>query len=286
MILFIFITSLLIAVLGLLGLGYMIFKKIPDLKNLNVESLIEEKQGKTKADILEAKFLRFSSRLRAKINKTMTPQKGFLAKKIKKIKARVTEIEEQYENSQGQKIEPPTIPELLMEAKKLINEEEFVGAERFLIEIIARDNKNIQAYEKLGDLYFKMRSYEQAEEIYKYLLKLKIVGDSSQHTIRRNKMEELEADTLSQLDVDHKISVYYEELGQVYEVMGKDHKALDAYLKATSIDPNNPKYLDKLLEISLKIKDRDLAKDALNNLRKINPDNAKLPVWQEAIEKL
>ena len=99
-------------------------------------------------------------------------------------------------------------------------------------------------------------------------------------------MEELEADTLSQLDVDHKISVYYEELGQVYEVMGKDHKALDAYLKATSIDPNNPKYLDKLLEISLKIKDRDLAKDALNNLRKINPDNAKLPVWQEAIEKL
>ena len=281
-----FIISLAVIVLGLAVFGYLIFKKIPDLKNLNVESLIEEKQGQAKAHILEAKFLRLNSKLKSKINKFIVPRQGLLADKIQKIKDKVAAIEKQYKTGGEQAVKPKTVEELFLEAAKFIEAKDYVSAERLLIEIIAKDNKNIQAYEKLGDLYFKIKSYDQAEEIYKYLLKLKIVGDGGKRVIRGHKMEELEAEALSKLDIDSKIAVYYEELGQVYEALGKDNKALDAYLKATSIDPNNPKYLDKLLETSIKAKDRGLAKSTLNNLKKINPDNAKLVDWQQAIENL
>lgn len=281
-----FIISLAVIVLGLAVFGYLIFKKIPDLKNLNVESLIEEKQGQAKAHILEAKFLRLNSKLKSKINKFIVPRQGLLAQKIQQIKDRVMEIEKQYKTGGEQATEPKTVEELFLETAKFIEVKDYVNAERSLIEIIAKDNKNIQAYEKLGDLYFKMKNYDQAEEIYKYLLKLKIVGDSGKRVIRGHKMEELEAEALSKLDIDSKIAVYYEELGQVYEALGKDNKALDAYLKATSVDPNNPKYLDKLLEMSIIVKDRGLAKSTLNNLKKINPDNAKLVDWQQAIENL
>lgn len=281
-----FIISLIVIILGLVIFGYVIFKKIPDLKNLNVESLIEEKQGQAKAHILEAKFLRLSGKLKSKINKFIVPHSGLLTDKIQKIKDKVVAIEKQYKNGGEPAAKPKTIEELFFEVAKLIDAKDYVSAERSLIEIIAKDNKNIQAYEQLGDLYFKIKSYNQAEEIYKYLLKLKIVGDGVKRAIRGHKMEELEAEALSKLDIDSKIAVYYEELGQVYEAIKKDNKALDAYLKATSIDPNNPKYLDKLLEISLKAKDRGLAKATLNNLRKINPDNAKLMEWQKAIENL
>lgn len=281
-----FIISLLIIIIGLIILGYVIFKKIPDLKNLNIESLSEEKQGLIRKKILEAKFLRLSSNLKTKINQVTSSRSGLLSSKIKQIKARVVELEKKYQENKDDSLKPKTIEELFKEAEKFIDEEQSAEAEKSLIEIIAKDNKNITAYEMLGDLYFSMKSYSQAEEIYKYLLKLKIVGDSGKKVIRSHKMEELEAEALSKLDIDSKIAVYYEDLGQIYEAMKKDSKALDSYLKATSVDPNNPKYLDKLLEMSLKMKDRGLAKDAFNNLKKINPDNAKLDDFKEAIENL
>ncbi|MDO8669119.1 MAG: hypothetical protein Q7K65_02405 [Candidatus Buchananbacteria bacterium] len=282
----IFIISLAVVILGVVVLGYMIFKKIPDLKNLNIESLTEEKQGLIKNKILEAKFLRLSHNLKAKISKVTSVRSGLLSGKIKQIQKIVVELEKKYEANKDENLKPKTIEELFKESDKFIDENQSAEAEKSLIEIIAKDNKNIQAYEMLGDLYFSTKSYDQAEEIYKYLLKLKLVGDGGKKIIRGHKMEELEAEALSKLDIDSKIAVYYEDLGQVYEAMKKDNRALDSYLKATSIDPNNPKYLDKLLDMSLKMKDRGLAKDAFNNLKKINPDNAKLADLQKAIENL
>jgi len=282
----IFVISLMVIVLGLGSLGYLFLKKIPDLKNLNIESLIEEKQGSAKTKILEAKFLRLSGNLKSKINIMTSSRRGLLADKIKQIKGRVVELEKKYQSNKDEIIKTKTIEELFIEAEKFINNDESAEAEKLLIEIITRDNKNIKVYEMLGDLYFYMKNYDQAEEIYKYLLKLKIVGDDAKKLIRGHKMDELEAEVLSGLDVDAKIAVYYEDLGQIYEAMKKDNKALDSYLKATSVDPNNPKYLDKLLEMSINMGDRGLAKDAYNNLKKINPENAKLADWQEAIEKL
>ncbi|NCN07174.1 tetratricopeptide repeat protein [Candidatus Falkowbacteria bacterium] len=282
----IFIVSLVILVLGLIILGYTLFQKIPDLKNLNIESLAEEKQEKIRKKILEAKFLRFSSSLKTKFNRNSADKNGLLSGKIKQIKTKVLELEKKYQENKDENIKPKTIEELFIEAENFIDEDQSAEAEKSLIEIIAKDNKNIKAYEMLGDLYFYMKNYDQAEEIYKYLLKLKLVGDGNKKVIRGRKMDELEAEVLSTLDIDSKIAVYYEDLGQVYEAMKKDNKALDAYLKATSVDPNNPKYLDKLLEMSIKMKDRGLAKDSFNNLKKINPENAKLADWQEAIEKL
>lgn len=281
----IFIISLSVIIIGLIILGYILFNKIPDLKNLNIDSLIEEKQGIAKKKILEAKFLRLSNNFKLKINRASSSRKGVLSSKIKQIKDRVAELEKKYQENKDDSIKPKTIEELFKDTEKFIDEDQTSEAEKSLIEIIAKDNKNIQAYEMLGDLYFSMKNYEQAEEIYKYLLKLKIVGDNKK-VIRSHKMEELEAEALSKLDIDSKIAVYYEDLGQIYEAMKKDNKALDSYLKATSVDPNNPKYLDKLIEMSIKVKDRGLAKDAFNNLKKINPENAKLPDWQETIENL
>jgi tetratricopeptide (TPR) repeat protein len=281
-----FVISLIVIIVGLVILSYIVFKKIPDLKNLNVESLVEEQQGRAKKDILEAKFSRLSERFKSKVKKATSPQKGFLADKITSIKEKVANLEEKYKTDEDVDLKPKTTKELFTEAKKLIDNEEYPEAERILIEIIAKDSKNTQAYEELGDLYFQMKSYDQAEEIYKYLLKIKLSGSSGGSITRGNKMEELEADVLSTLDVDPKIAVYYEDLGQIYEIINKNDKALDAYLKAITIDPNNPKYLDKLIEMSIMVKDRGLAKKTFNSMRKINPKNAKLAQWEKAIEKL
>jgi len=281
-----FVLSLIVVVCGLFVLGYIVFKKIPDIKNLNIESLTEEREDRAKKDILEARFFRLSNKIKSKLEKVTLSQKGFLSNKINNIKEKVANLEEKYQNDGGVLEKPKTIEDIFISVNNLIDNEDYSEAERMLIEIIARDSKNTHAYEELGDLYFKIKSYDQAEEIYKYLLKIKIVGSGGKKVIRANKMDELETDVLATLDVDPQIAIYYEDLGQIYQITGKNDKALDAYLKATTIDPNNPKYLDKLLEMSILVKDRGLAKRTFNAIKKINPKNAKLPEWQEAIEKI
>ncbi|MCX6743398.1 MAG: hypothetical protein NT116_04145 [Candidatus Parcubacteria bacterium] len=56
--------------------------------------------------------------------------------------------------------------------------------------------------------------------------------------------------------------------------------------KALGLEPNNPKYLDLLITISLIIKYKNLAKQSLERLKEANPDNAKIEEFQAQIKEL
>jgi tetratricopeptide (TPR) repeat protein len=269
---------------------YVFFRHLPDLKNLDINSLPEEKQNEAKVKILQAKFTRNSDHFRKKARSIWVGQKNFLANKFSGFKLWVRELEEQY-HLRGEQKPPESIQELIATAQELIKKEELVEAEKKLIAVIARERKNTLAYKLLGDLYFDRKDYRQAEEIFNYLLKLEMMkekkaGHSTLSALKGARLEDLENDFLETLDIDPMIAVYYDDLGQIYELTDKDNKALDCYLKATAISPNNPKYLDKLTELSIRLGDKGLAKKTFNRLREINPENGKLADFKEALEKM
>ena len=274
-------------------LGHFVFKRLPDLKNLDLESMTKEKQIKIKARILQDKLSHQGEKVKEKLTKLLSPQKRFFAKQVKKIKDKVVDLENKYQlDKRGKdKSVPKSIDELLSAAENLIAQEEFGGAEKNLIEVIAKDKKNIKAYELLGGLYFENKNYDQAEEIFQHLLKLNTLkdrawGKSGTMAVKKGQLEEAEMDFLNSLNVNTRVTSYYDRLAQICELTSKDDKALDCYLKANSIEPNNPKYLDKIIEYGIKAGDKMLAKRTLNHLKKINPENAKLGELQEAIEKM
>lgn len=286
---FILITAGIIFVISAALLARLILRRLPDLKNLDVTSLPEEIRGSTRTKILHAKWQRSSAATKGRWRQLIEPRRQQWSRRLRRFHEQVAELEQRYHGTLATQTEPMTLDQLFSHARDLTEREEYGEAEKALIEILAREAKNTRAYEMLGDLYLATKNYHQAEEVFKYLLKLHLLGPQADDELasevrKHGRFEELETEILSQLDVDPKIAVYYEDLAQVYQRLDKVDKAMDCFLKALAIEPNNPRYLDELIEISLKVKDYDLARKMYRRLKKINPENAKLEDFNDRIE--
>jgi len=284
---------LIVAVIAIGGyLAYLIFRRFPDLKNLDINSIPDAKQGETRKKILEAKFQRNSEEFKKKFNTSVAPALKSVSLFFSKIKEKVVALEAHYkikEDAKHHLQNPQSVEEIIKEGRDLMNKEEFAAAEKKLIEAIAVDKKNVEAYQSLGELYFDNKCYDQAEEIYKYLIKLyasSIAPRKRGWPLKNGKLQEMETELLSSINVDPMVAVYYHSLAKIYEIMGKIDKALDSYLKSSTIEPNNPKYLYKIISLAIGVGDKDLAKKTLIHLRKMNPENGKLEELELTIENI
>ncbi len=287
---YLIILIVIILVVCLALLLRLVWRRLPELKVLDISTIPKEKQGLNKISILEAKFLRQKKTADNKISRITDPIKTYLSSAAVKIKNNVAVMEKKYKR-QGEIEEARTksINELLAEAKAGISGGDYSAAEKDLIEIISRDKKNMEAYKMLFDIYRLSKNYGQAEEIIRYLIKLKSLKyrkNKSVESLKREKMEDTEVEVLETLDVDDELAQYYNDLAVIYELMDKQDKALDSFLKANAILPNNPKFLDKVIDLSIIAGDKGLAKKTYNRLKEINPENAKLEQFKEALEKL
>lgn len=268
---------------------YIILKRLPELKALDIESIPKEKQGEAKIKILEAKFLRQRLENQEKLNKVINPVKTKTANWLKRVQSQVKSMEKKYQReTEVEETRTKSINELFAEAQAFLDNQDYSATEKNLIEIIARDKKNIKAYEMLASLYRMAKNYEQAEEVIKYLIKLRSLKFRKKDNVevKKEKMEDAEAEMLETVDVDNELARYYDDLAKVYELSDKKEKALDAYLRANAIEPNNPKYLDRVIAFAIIAGDQGLAKKTYRQLKEINPENAKLNGFKEALEKM
>jgi tetratricopeptide (TPR) repeat protein len=289
-----YIIIWIILIISLLFLLFILIKKIPELKILDFSNIPKEKQENIKLKILESKFLRQTEKTQNKLSKFITPIKSNLSNTLEKLQDKVSTIERKYTKKRiiDEATKTKSINELFVEADDFIEKEKFMAAEKALIEIISRDKKNPVAYEKLGEMYMLDRNYHQAEEIIKYLIKLKTLefkkskGVSEIKNNKKKSEEHDETEMIQEINADSGLSRYYDDLGDVYEKMDKKEKALDCYLKANALEPNNPKYLDKIIELAITVKDIGLAKKTFRRLKSINPENGKLNDFKEVLDKI
>ncbi len=171
------------------------------------------------------------------------------------------------------------IDQLLDEAAEYYKKEEFEEAEKKFIEIISLAPQEKKAYKGLGDLYMKKKEYKQALETYKFVLKIDLKG--SEEVIKQEDGREIKTFSNSiELADDHV------DLGEVYMAMEDYLSAVEEFKKAVQLEPNNPRNLDLLIEGSINAKNKVLAIEALNALKRINPENQKLKEYREMIDKM
>lgn len=270
-------------------LARIIWRRLPELKVLDLDSIPKERKSDAKTKILENKFKRQGQEAKEKISAAISPLREKFSGLGEKLKAQAANLEKKYKkNGELEGVRSKSINELFAEADKYADEEEYQLAEKALIEIIARDKKDLRAYELLGKVYRFQKNYDQAAEIIKYLIKLKSLQYRKNHPesqLKKQKLEEVEEAIMQSVDVDSDISRFYDDLGEIYLLDGKSSKALDSYLKASAVEPNNPKYLDKIIGLAIEINDEGLAKKTYKRLKEINPENAKLKEFKEALEK-
>lgn len=283
-------------ILILLSLGVVIIivvRKFPALSSLDVESIPAEKEARFKEQIISNRLKRSIIKWRTKIAKLITPIGQVVNRFFKWLYDRLSQLREDYKSKEvlSDSDHREKVEQLFNEAEEVKKQDDLTSAEKKYIEIIGLDSKNIKAFKALAQLYFEDKNYEEAKETLEHILKLKHDDEevySSLAQVARGKGDLTEArnEYLKAIDINNKRSEDYFNLALVYQAMENIDEAVTSIKKALQIEPNNPRYLDSALELSIINKDKALALDAYQKLLEVNPDNQKLEEFKKQVDSM
>ena len=273
----------------------IITKKFPVLASINISVLQKYKQDKIKKGLIEdrlkRKFKAFSLRALFKggSEKPKSPVFENFFKYLKTLEQRYRDKIRTHEPEEKETAEKKKMI-LLSEAKVLFEEEKFKEAEDKYIETISLDNKYIEAYEGLAETYFKIKDFEHAKEIYGYLIKMNAQDSSEKEDqeggVSKEGMNGKEKDYPQSTSLSNQVARHQVDLGEVFMATEEHEKALGCFQEAVKLEPNNPRNIDALIEVAIKLEDEKLANEYYNKLKEVNPENEKLKDIAKTIRDL
>ncbi|MBU1421541.1 hypothetical protein KJ992_03210 [Patescibacteria group bacterium] len=266
-----YIIPLILILISLIVIIVIAKKKFIILANLDVENMQVEKEAQFKEQIIKNRIKRYFVKWTSKSGKIY---KIFSSKSEILLKAfhnKLMQLKRHYSMGADSILSAThrekVIQGLFNEIEELIDQENFQDAEQKLIEIIAFDSKNLKAFELLADVYFKCKNYKESRQTYEHILKL---AEHNKHSDDQNvEMAEI-----------------YFNLYLVNKSMENERAALYYISKALKIEPNNPRYLDAILEISIAQKNKELASSVYEKLAQVNPENQKLEELKDLVQSL
>ena len=168
------------------------------------------------------------------------------------------------------------INKLFLEAEELAKNERYEESEKKYIEIIGIEPKNTKAFRSLGKLYFERKDFNEARQTYEHVVKL----------CEKDYEAGLNQEGPQNIELANTLAGTYFDIALVNKAMDNYAGALSSCDKALVIEPNNPRYLDTKLEISIIKKDKISALDAFQRLKEVNPENQKLDEFSAKIKEL
>lgn len=256
------LIPLIIFLAVLCAVGALIFRKVPQLRVIDVNAIPEEKVKKVKEKIILEKLRRVSGKRMEKLAKAGAEGLKGASKVGRRLVQRLYALEQHYKKLQqgdagDHAKDNETVRRLLDEAGEFIRQGEYFQAEKRFIEIISHHPKHALAYEELGNLYILDKKYDQARETLTFALKLQSDNASAEVSF-----------------------------GELELAVGDGKEALEHFARAVELRPHNPKYLDFYVETALKVGSAVDAKKGLRMLRDVNPENNKLEEFEKRIDEM
>jgi tetratricopeptide (TPR) repeat protein len=280
--------------------GVILVRKFPQLSLLDVESLPEVKEEKKKDEFLKQRVEKEAIQAKKERGVRWQP----LWQLLKRIQIRFRRYVGAVERSvradmqSFRPVSPEKIEErheqlrtLLSAATFAFEQGDFDTAEKKFLSAIRLDAKSKEAYRGLGDIYAKQGQMNEAIET--YLFVHHIDPDDDHVLVRLAELSEAAGklnDAVGYYEqallLNDNISVRFARLGELLLSMDQPEPALEAIEQALDLEPENPKYLDMLVETSIIVGNKDLAEEGYQRLRMVNPENQKLAVLKDRIEKI
>ena len=291
------IIPLAIIIVALVVIIAVIARKFPQISSIDVTTIPQEKASQTKNRILLEKLSFQLHNHWRKAGRRLQPLAVTIAKGVKQSYHKATELERSYRRRLGprtikeqQKVDAKT-QTLVDQARELLGREEFDQAEKKFIDAIALDHTDVEAYKGLGELYWQQGNLDDARQSFEHVLKLNADSyDALSHlgAIARQKGELPTAEGYFQktIELDSQAAVHYLDLADVYKEMGDNDKAFGCLEKAVGLEPNNPRNLDALLDLSILMSKKQEAGEVYARLAVVNPDNQKLSEFAERIDAM
>jgi tetratricopeptide (TPR) repeat protein len=267
----------------------VVARKFPQLSLIDTEALPEEQTAKKKREILQERVARKAGELGKRMAEAVQERAAKAGRWVSDAQKRMEEMERKMNQGDGQ-----TVGEMVKDAKvdvkervgKLINAAEklaglgdFSEAEEKFIEAISWNAKAERAYRGLADLYIATKRFDQALETLRFLYKMMKRESGCLH----GKTED-ECPASAAVHVD--LAELSAETGELAAQLGDFEAAQRFFFRAVNLASMNPKYLDFLLENSLKLGDALTAEQVLVKLRSANPDNKKISTFEDRLRVL
>jgi len=259
-------------ILVLISLAVIIFilaRKFPVLAVLNIENIPGEKEASFKKEIIKKRVDRDLERTVGAVARLWLAVGGKLKELLSVSEKNLKKAKAMYKKKQRMSWSDKnrTIRELIVEAEDAEKKGNASLAEEKLLEIISLDQKNLRAFFDLGKLYHEERKYPEAIQTLRHSLKIAA------------KQKGGEGSELSAAEIYFSLAL-----------INRDSDNLDAAFEdmsdALDREPNNPRYLDLILDLSIMRKDKEAASRFLEKMAAINPENSKLQGWLEEIRSL
>lgn len=277
-----FLIPAAVALIAIVAIIVVIARHLRQAAALDLESLPAEQEAAMKAALLERRLKRKMAETKNRILPLFRRFGQGVAFIFDRAQKRVAQLEQRYRRkpqlmspTQQQEVRQ-TISALLAEAQKAVEQEEWAEAEKKFIEVLGWDPKHAQAYLALAEMYFAKKEFAQAKETFQFFLKLNRAQNAGEEQIS----------LFSEPITDEAMQQALFDYGQSLQVVGDAAQAVVQVSGALVYDPNNPKYLDKLLELSILLKDRNKARATLDKLKEVNPENQKLASLEEEVRAL
>lgn len=254
----IWIIPLFLLGIGVASVVFILIRKMPQLRVINVDSIAKERTRKIKEQIILQKFQRVSGAKLKGVSSFAVMTGRLVSRTGRRVVQRLYSLEQYYQKlkrsaSEGQHAyDAETIHRLIEEAETLRQKDELIPAEKIYIDIISHNPKSVDAYEGLGNLYLANGQFDQARETLQFSLRLS-PNDASVFV------------SLSELEMR----------------CDQPKAALSHLKKAIQKRPKNPKYLDLYIEVSLKAGSLKDASEGIKRLKEVNPDNQKIKDFEE-----
>ncbi len=295
------LTILLIIIIALcLGcLGVIIARKFPQLANLDIEHLPQEKQARTKRTILSRRIDQETEAWQKRWQERFSPLTRWWKQGQLRFRIYVGKIERLWYHETAKKQTAANVPmptedqeqavaRLIQDGQHYLAQEQFDQAEQVFISAIKANSHSTEAYRGLADTYFSRGAITEAKETYQFLLQLNPKDDNV--LAKLGELSEQESNFEAAIEyyqqaiiLNDSLSPRFYRLAELLLRVKQPETAREAIISAVELEPKNPKYLDLLIETAILCSDQALAQSAYQELRLVNPENQKLDYFKSKI---
>lgn len=243
--------------------GFLALRKVPHLRVMETDSAAGARSRQVKEALILDRFARLRHEKLGRLGRLVADAGAGVVRLGRQAVQRLYRQEQYYQRLKrapahdASPMGPGAVRPMLDEAAAFLRAKEPIQAEKKYIEAISLSPKCAEAYEGLGNLYLEVKQLAQAREALAFALRLS-PSDASVH--------------MSLADVD---------LAE-----GKVQAALAHLRESVEKRPNNPKYLDRYVETALAAKERKDAERGIGRLKEANPENQKIPEFEQRLEAL
>ena len=293
--------ALIIILLSISAIAFIVFRRFSQMSNLDIENLPQEKVSRRKKQIITDRVEKRSAEWGSKIIKQIKPLNKYWGKIQLSFRIYVGKIQGLWQHEQVLKkkkitkeqveAESERLERLVREGETRLAAEELEEAENNFIAAISIDNKSASAYRGLGDTYLAKNEIEEARQTYRFLARLEpdddvVLVKLAEIAENQGDLEEAIMHYQNAVLINDSFSPRFYHLAELLLKVEQKDVAKEAVIQAVELEPQNPKYLDLLIETAIICGDKEMAETGLEKLRMVNPDNQKLDGFKDRVLKI